>query len=240
MKAGIVAMAVFFLMACSLASCDPDGNSQERDMKSGAGSASRSAAPPAKFGATHCRIDYATSPPRVWLIKQAEPKDFVSLQINKVDYDYFVFSSDQSPPGTRVIKILENDRIWITKNKKDEVTIQHVGSRPPPNTGFKAISQPLTPGDDRLWVEGVAEYPEGTVNGAYFFYMMDEVRDCEHPDYASLTCRRVHVEYFKDGLDTHKPQLSGPYRNVFPLGPRSECNNMTLQTDDGDGDEGLR
>lgn len=180
---------------------------------------------------THCRYDVINGVPKVWWILKATPTDFVNLTTPQ-QHDYEIIYSNIVPAGSP-IAIETGDQIVIKSGAT--VSLEHYDSAglPKPNNPG---SPKLTAGSRDLWVQGDAHAPSGNVVGTYYLYKLDDRSVCKHRNSTGAPCRQIHVEFFLNSLTTWRP-VDGI--TILPISD-PKCLEGQLETDDGDGDEGLR
>ena len=110
----------------------------------------------------------------------------------------------------------------------------HYGWRAPTlGRSFSRETEYLTLSADGLYAMGDYKNSSGVV-GTYYLFWVGEGPKCKYTNPPSGTCKRLHFEYFlsNDARDYVPP------KKIIEV-PRTGCSSPH-QTDDGDGDEGLR
>lgn len=180
----------------------------------------------------YCRYDIIDGGAKVWWIYPVTPDDFVNYTGDGKARDWQIIESNIVPSGAP-IEILVDDQILVSKSGT-VVSLVHFngsgGAKPnSPN------SPALKSGGGGLWVEGEAHTSAGLV-GTYYLYKLDDRPTCKHREKSGTSCRQIHVEFFDTSLTDWRPEVGG---TILPI-EHDLCISGELETDDGDGDEGLR
>lgn len=183
---------------------------------------------------THCRVALIGEVYKRWKIRPATLDSFV----NKNGYDYYIYESWHGTAQT-THGIREGDRMYVYKDGAGQVFLEHSGRRHTEELSVKAGPLIL---EKNLWAKGEAYSASGDHIGTFYLYRRMDKLEGRHPNSLRTPCRSAHFEYFDAGVARDRPVLASSCdqagATVFPI----DCDacNGAEQTDDGDGDEGLR
>lgn len=189
--------------------------------------------------ATHCRLIPTGLGFNLakWVRKAASQDEFLSLMGTSARQDFEIYDSWHWASG---VSIKIDDRIQNKPAATGFIKLEHTRPVKPPATPPKydpiASSSTMTQRNGGIWLQGDSTAAVGTETGTYYVFLLDDAATCTHSKPASTNCRRVHIEYFEKSLSIDRPQLNV---NVFEIHEKP-CQDALWQTDDGDGDEGIR
>ena len=172
----------------------------------------------------YCRYDEENK--KMWWLRKAKLTDFVS----KTGYDFQIVY-DYLSPSSPAIAIKRADRITTSGSTVVALEQTRAGR-------VVGVSSDVKLDGSGLWAEGTAEFPPGTPVGTYFMYWLSDRIVCKHDNSPATRCKQLHFEFFASSLSKQRPDVG---TTVIPDGPNSKCYDFgSLETDEGDGDEGLR
>lgn len=227
----VAVVVAFSLSACgSTAGLVKNDNASEMDSRKNDRTRDR------RRSDVYCRIGQTDSGEKKWKIYKVTLNDFINIAGG--DYYYQIVKSwDSPPPSSSRIEL--RDAMDIFKDSQGRVILRHRGQHS--SVSIDVETQGLILEED-LWVKGKVLSSDGRTEGIFYVYRRADKTNCKHTNNRYNYCRSFHFEYFDAGVTDDFPikkvEGSSTKANVFPIGD-PEC-SRPLQTDDGDGDEGLR
>lgn len=198
--------------------------------------------------AAHCRVYFddgrmakEKTPVDVFEIRNSTLADFASLHLH--DYEIGARRHGSGFPGAR-IAFQPGDRVELALDTQGLLLLHR-------RAGSVIGSASLSLDAWGLWAVGDAYDGDGRRVGYYYAFRQPDALQCGHSNAELLAggtpapCRRLRLEYFDDNdrtVDDHHPLALRGHRaqNVFAIDD-ARCTAVGIkQTDDGDGDEGLR
>jgi hypothetical protein len=229
MKSSMVILLIASSTFLCASGCRPEESTRDKEKKKVIASALAD-----NPTTTHCRLGLIGGKVQSWPIGPATLDTFVSKNAGKSipEYQYRIFKSNHSPasPDARVVK---GDNM-IVHEDGGSVKLIHQGWRPTTLGGsFSRETDPMVLDGSDLFAK--AEYRKsGVLIGTYYLFWISQGSLCEYRQPPSGKCRRLHFEYFLAG---DSPDYLPP-KEIVEIGEDGCPGNY--QTDDGDGDEGLR